>query len=376
MPPPAVGDVLRTHGLRRQVAGSPDRGDMTTETLRGPSTQADLGPTPPGDPTAPLAIEITGLTISYGSHSVLTGLDLRVEHGEIFGILGHNGAGKTTLVEALQGLRHVDHGAIRVLGLDPTRHTTRLRRRIGSQLQSSALPDRLRVGEAVRLFARLAGDVVDWRHILTSWDLARLAGTPFRSLSGGERQRVFLALALVGRPEVVILDELTQGLDPVARRETWSLIERVRDEGATIVLVSHHMDEVQALCDRVGLLAGGRFEAVGTPGELVVSLGGGARISFSVVDRATPGLAAALRAVHGIEDVRMQTARGRTTFTLHGRDGSGVTTAALLHQLGHRPTDFRVQPPDLEDVIVDLAARSEQTTPESRGLPRTKDRSA
>lgn len=337
---------------------------MSTDTLdgAGSSVTASSPATPgPGEGSPAPVIEVRGLTVSYGSRRVLDELDLRVERGEIFGILGPNGAGKTTLVEALQGLRPADGGTLEVLGLDPSRDSLRLRRRIGSQLQSAALPERLRVGEAVRLFARLAGDVVDWRELMESWALGPLGGTAFRSLSGGERQRVFLALALVGRPEVVFLDELTQGLDPLARRATWRLIERIRAAGATVILVSHHMDEVQALCDRVGLLTGGRLCAVGAPDELIACLGGGGvRISFSLDRRAAAELLPPLRELEAVEDVRTLTLRGRTTVEIRGRDAIGVAVAVLLDRLGHHPANLRIDAPTLEDVIVDLGAGEHQ----------------
>jgi len=176
------------------------------------------------------AIHLDNLHKSYDGQPVLRGLSFSVESGEIFGIAGRNGAGKTTTIEILQGLRGRDSGAVEVLGLDPARDRARLRPLIGAQLQTSALPDRLRVGEALRLFARLAGGVVDWRALAESWRLERLLRASFGNLSGGERQRLFLALALVNDPRLVFLDELTQGLDPVARREAWHLVEQARNQ--------------------------------------------------------------------------------------------------------------------------------------------------
>jgi ABC-2 type transport system ATP-binding protein len=183
------------------------------------------------------AIEVNDLHKSYGTRAVLEGVTFAVGEREIFGIAGRNGAGKTTTVEILQGLRRRDAAAVEVLGLDPARDRKRLRPLVGSQLQTSALPDRLRVGETLRLFARLAGDRVDWRSLAAEWRLDYLLGKPFGTLSGGQRQRLFLALTMVNEPRVVFLDELTQGLDPVARRESWELIERARDRGATVAIV-------------------------------------------------------------------------------------------------------------------------------------------
>ncbi|HEV7760189.1 MAG TPA: ABC transporter ATP-binding protein, partial [Acidimicrobiales bacterium] len=189
----------------------------------------------PPDPMAPVvdrpgrpALAVEGVTKAYGRHQVLHDVSFSVAQGEIFGLLGSNGAGKTTAVEIIQGIRGRDAGQVRVLGLDPTSQRAQLRHLVGAQLQSSALPDRLRVGEALRLFARLAGDVVDWRALRDEWDLGPLERRPFGALSGGEAQRLFLALALVNRPRIVFLDELTQGLDVAARRETWDHVEHVR----------------------------------------------------------------------------------------------------------------------------------------------------
>src|SRR5690242_13218286 len=168
----------------------------------------------------PIAIEVHDLHKSYRGRPVLAGVTFAVGEGEIFGIAGRNGAGKTTTVEILQGLRRRDAGAVSVLGVDPARERKRLRPLLGAQLQTSALPDRMRVGEALRLFARLAGDRVDWRSLAREWRLDDLLGKPFGTLSGGQRQRLFLALTMVNQPRLVFLDELTQGLDPVARRES------------------------------------------------------------------------------------------------------------------------------------------------------------
>src|SRR5690242_5758421 len=176
-----------------------------------------------------IAIEVHDLHKSYGGNAVLRGLTFAVGEREIFGIAGRNGAGKTTTVEILQGLRRRDAGEVRVLDYDPARDRKHLRPLVSAQLQTSALPDRLRVGEALRLFARLAGGRVDWSELAAEWRLDDLLSKPFGILSGGQRQRLFLALTMVNEPRLVFLDELTQGLDPAARRETWQLIERARD---------------------------------------------------------------------------------------------------------------------------------------------------
>jgi ABC-2 type transport system ATP-binding protein len=196
------------------------------------------------------------------------GISLRVERGQIVGIAGANGAGKTTLVECLSGLRQRDGGELRVLGMDPWTERRRLQQRIGVQLQESALPDALKVGEAFRLYAALY-DGGDWRAVMADWDLADKQRVRFGSLSGGWKQRLFVALALVGDPEIVFLDELTTGLDPVARRTTWTMLKKLRERGLTVVLVTHFMDEAEALCDHMIVVGNGRVIAAGTPAELI-----------------------------------------------------------------------------------------------------------
>ena len=213
-------------------------------------------------------IEITGLRKAYGKRVAVDGVSFGVERGEIFGILGTNGAGKTTTVECLQGLRTADGGTIRVLDLDPARDREALTRRVGVQLQESQLPAKLKVREALELFASFYPEPADIDELLRALDLTEHAGRYFGKLSGGQKQRVSIALALVGNPEIAILDELTTGLDPHARRDTWRLIERVRDRGVTVLLVTHFMDEAERLCDRIAIFDAGRVIATGTPSEL------------------------------------------------------------------------------------------------------------
>ncbi|WP_431928366.1 ABC transporter ATP-binding protein [Nonomuraea jabiensis] len=213
-------------------------------------------------------IEIEGMSKSYRGKQVLESVSLKVEKGEIFGIAGPNGAGKTTTVECMAGLRQRDGGVLRVLGLDPQTDRGRLLPRIGVQLQEAALPDALKVGEALKMYASFYDKPADWRALMDEWGLTERQRSSFRSLSGGWKQRLFIALALVGNPEVVFLDELTTGLDPSARRMTWGLVREIRDRGVTVVLVTHFMDEAQALCDRMAIIDQGRVITHGTPGEL------------------------------------------------------------------------------------------------------------
>lgn len=221
---------------------------------------------------APPIIEVTDLTKSY-RHPVLRGIDLRVQEGEIQGLLGANGAGKTTTVEIIAGLRHADGGRVRVLGLDPRTDRRKLRTVLGVQLQDAELHYALTVAELVALYRSFYRDPRPAPELLALVDLSDETQVRFDRLSGGQQQRLSVALALAGRPRVVILDELTTGLDPHARRRIWEALERLRDEGVTVLLVSHAMDEVERLCDRIAVLADGRVVADGTAAELCAAAG-------------------------------------------------------------------------------------------------------
>jgi ABC-2 type transport system ATP-binding protein len=230
------------------------------------------------DPSAGPVVSVENLRVRYGDTLAVNDVSLSINRGEIFGILGPNGAGKTTTVECIGGLRKPDSGSISVLGLDVLRNAKELRQRVGIQLQASELPDKLRVGEALELFASFYREPADPERLLSLLGLSDKRETRFANLSGGQRQRLSIALALIGRPELAILDELTTGLDPQSRRETWKLIERIRDEGVTVILVTHFMEEAEHLCDRVALLHHGQVIAVDTPAAL--GAGMGERISF------------------------------------------------------------------------------------------------
>ena len=216
-------------------------------------------------------VEVSGLRKQYGRTVAVEDVSFSVDAGEGFGLRGPNGSGKTTTVECLRGLRRADAGRLRVFGLDPATETTKLRRLIGSQLQDSALPDRLRVGEALELFATISPGGPPWRQLLQEWGLSDRRNTAFANLSGGQRQRLFVALALVSSPRLVVLDEMTTGLDPAARRVAWDLVSALRDRGTTVVLVTHFMDEAQRLCDRLAVIARGRVLATGTAAELIAT---------------------------------------------------------------------------------------------------------
>ncbi len=219
------------------------------------------------------AIEVRDLRKTYGGTHAVDGVTFTVRTGETFGLVGHNGAGKTTTVECLIGLRRPDGGTVRVLGEDPARRRRGPAQRVGAQLQESSLPERIKVAEALRMFGSFYQRAADWRQVMERWGLGPLARKAFGDLSGGQKQRLMLALALVGDPEVVVLDELTTGLDPIARRETWRLVKDLKTTGTTVVLVSHYFDETEALCDRVAVLARGQVRAMGSPSEIIAGTG-------------------------------------------------------------------------------------------------------
>src|SRR4051794_7315488 len=239
--------------------------------------------------TSTPVITVRGLRKRYSNRTVVDGVDLDVRRGEIVGLIGANGAGKTTTVECIQGIRQPDAGTLRVFGLDPTTQADRVRPLIGSQLQQSSLPDRLRVGEAVSLFG--TGDTARGDALLEQFGLTGRRRAAFASMSGGERQRLFLVLALLNRPRLVILDELTQGLDPPGRRGVWSAVAQLRRDGTTVLLVTHELDEAEALCDRVVAMREGHVLDTGSPAELVSRHGGAATIRFTLPESAGPELA-------------------------------------------------------------------------------------
>jgi ABC-2 type transport system ATP-binding protein len=296
-------------------------------------------------------IEVRGLTKRYGTHPAVDNVEFTVTEGEIFGILGVNGAGKTTTVECLQGLRRPDSGDMRVLGLDPRTAGTQLRARVGSQLQASALPDRLRVEEAVRLFGD--GDRRSADELLDTWRLSRLRRSSFASLSGGQRQRLFIALALLNEPQVVFFDELTQGLDPLARGEVWGVIRDVRDRGTTVVLVTHFMDEAEALCDRVAVMRRGRIVDTGSPAELIARHAHTTMVTFTPPASFDP---TALADLPGVDRVERHGDRIRVIGT---NQLVAPVCAAVLGENNVGPPDLRVHHPDLEDALIALISNSD-----------------
>jgi ABC-2 type transport system ATP-binding protein len=297
-------------------------------------------------------IEVEHLRKTYGRLVAVDDVTFAVAEGEIFGMLGPNGAGKTTTVECMQGLRHPDSGLIQVAGLDPRTHAQQLRRRIGSQLQESALPDRIKVWEALDLFASGVPDSADWRHLLEQWSLAEKRRASFGSLSGGQKQRLFIALALVNNPRLVFLDEMTTGLDPAARRVAWDLIRSVRDRGTTVVLVTHFMDEAENLCDRVAIVDHGRVVAVDSPHGLIAHHAGEVCVIFTT-SRTD------LEWIGGLPHVTKVTRKG-PRVEVKGTGPVLVRVAASLVEHGIEPADLRVEQPTLEDVFLKLTGHSGQ----------------
>jgi ABC-2 type transport system ATP-binding protein len=293
-------------------------------------------------------VEVRDLVKAYDGRPIVDHVDLDVDEGEIVGLLGANGAGKTTTVECVQGLRRPDSGRIRVLGIDPLADPSGVRALIGSQLQDSALPDRLRVEEAISLFARPPARHAD--ALLTAFGLSDHRRRPFAVLSGGQRQRLFLVLALLNRPRLVVLDELTQGLDPAARRDVWDAIRALREAGTTVLLVTHYMDEAEVLCDRVAVMQGGRILDAGTPRELVDRHSRTATLRFTPAE---PGAAGeALAGLPGVRSVR----RGGARIEVDGDRSMIAHVGAWLVARGDVPDDLWVGVPDLEDAVVELLA--------------------
>jgi ABC-2 type transport system ATP-binding protein len=304
-------------------------------------------------------VTVRGLRKSYGGRVVVDGLDLDIHAGEVVGLIGANGAGKTTTVECVQGLCRPDSGTVRVLGCDALREPGRVRTMIGSQLQDSALPDRLRVSEAVALFG--TGRAGFGRELLERFGLTARRKAAFASLSGGERQRLFLVLALLNRPRLVVLDELTQGLDPAARRNVWAAVAQLRLEGTTVLVVTHELDEAEALCGRVIAMRGGRVLDQGRPADLVARHAGWARITFTTRDTRLPD---GLRRLPGVQQVDVAADR----VQVRGDRRAIAEVGAELVRRGDVPSDLDVVLPDLEAALLHLLDATPESTPNNREL--------
>lgn len=295
-------------------------------------------------------IEVRNLHKAYDGVTAVDDVSFNVDEGEIFGIIGPNGAGKTTTIESVIGLRKPDGGSVSVLGLDPQTEARKLGNRIGTQLQEAALPERMKVWEALDLYASFYEKTVPWEPLVEQWGLAEKRNTQFGGLSGGQKQRLFIALALLNDPQIVFLDELTSGLDPQARRATWDLIRAIREQGKTVVLITHFMDEVEALADRVAVIDHGRVIALDTPDNLIASLNDETKVLFSVPNGFQ---AARLENVSGVSAVNQYDRQ----ITVSGNGPLLANVAAALAQHNIAPADLRVQQANLEDVFLALTGR-------------------
>ncbi|GIJ23632.1 ABC transporter ATP-binding protein [Micromonospora lutea] len=301
-----------------------------------------------------IALEVRNLHKRYGSHVAVDDVSFTVEEGEIFGIIGPNGAGKTTTVESVAGLRTPDSGSISVLGLDPIKDRAQVRERLGVQLQESSFPDAIKVAEALELYSSFYRNPVDWRELMELLGLTGKRNTRYKALSGGQKQRLSIALALVGNPKVAILDELTTGLDPQARRDTWSLIEQVRDTGVTILLVTHFMDEAERLSDRIAVIDGGRVAALDTPAGLIARSSVVQQVRFRVGQPLDKSVLAELPDVTGVEitgDRWLVTGRGQLLSSVAG----ALARAQVVAE------DLRVEQRNLDDAFVAFTGRAPES---------------
>ncbi|GAA2259915.1 ABC transporter ATP-binding protein [Glycomyces scopariae] len=296
-------------------------------------------------------IEVKDLVKHYGTQKAVDGVSFTVDEGEIFGILGPNGAGKTTTVECTEGLRTPDSGTVSVMGLDPHRDAKELKQVLGIQLQESRLPDRLRVGEALDLYRSFYRNPADPTKLIDSLGLGAKVKTPYGKLSGGQQQRLSIALALIGNPRVAVLDELTTGLDPQARRDTWELIEQVRDSGVTIILVTHFMDEAERLCDRLAVIDSGKVVAVDTPAGLTARVSAEQRVRFRPSAEFVDALLLDLPEVAAVE-------RNGAQVIVSGSENLLQAVASVLARNQIVAADLRVEQVSLDDAFVALTGKS------------------
>jgi ABC-2 type transport system ATP-binding protein len=298
-------------------------------------------------------IQVSKIRKTYGPTVAVDEVSFAVQDGEIFGLIGPNGAGKTTTMECIEGLRRPDRGTIAVLGLDPFRDVYKLQERIGVQLQQAQLQKRIKVWEAVDLWASLyRKNTVDGERLLEQLGLSDKRNAWFMNLSGGQKQRLFIALALINDPEVVFLDELTTGLDPQSRRAIWELVRGIRERGKTVFLTTHLMEEAERLCDRVAIIEHGRIVDIDSPEKLVSRHCPERTVVLAIDD---PVAIERFRGIPGVEVVN----DGDSRYTIRGRDEDLVTE--VIHCLSEnrmRVTDFRTILPNLEDVFLKLTNHS------------------
>jgi ABC-2 type transport system ATP-binding protein len=303
-------------------------------------------------PAAPSIIQVSRIRKSYGKTVAVDDVSFDVHEGEIFGLIGPNGAGKTTTMECVEGLRRPDRGTISVLSLNPSRDVRALQQRVGVQLQQAQLQKRIKVREAVDLWASLYPRPVDGDALLERLGLADKKQAWFMTLSGGQKQRLFIALALIHDPDVVLLDELTTGLDPQARRAIWELVREIRSRGKTVLLTTHLMEEAERLCDRVAIIERGRVIDIGTPAGLVRRH---CPMQTVVLETAEATAKTHFQAIPGADSIVWQDSR----CTIRGT-GDDLVTHVIQCLAEHRirVTDFRTELPNLEDVFLTLTGHS------------------
>ncbi|MCX7858509.1 MAG: ABC transporter ATP-binding protein [Chloroflexus sp.] len=296
------------------------------------------------------AIEVHQITKRYGAIQALNGVSFNVRRGEIFALLGPNGAGKTTTLSIIEGIRQADGGSVQVLGMDMDTRARQIKRRIGVQLQTTSLLPDLPVADQMWLFGSLYGVAMKRSHVLALLELFGLREQAHRlpdHLSGGQRQRLALAIALVNDPEILVLDEPTSGLDPQSRRTLWDIIRKLRDEGRTIVLTTHYMEEAATLAHRVGIIEAGKLLALGTPGELIKQLHQPTAITLSDIFPVE-----ALAALPAIVEIKRES--GRVVLYTYDEPLSYQALMELARERGLALNDVRIQPPTLEDVFLQL----------------------
>jgi len=302
-----------------------------------------------------VALRVRNLRKAYKDVIAVDGLDLEVRPGECFGLLGPNGAGKTTTVEICEGVTPQDSGDVELLGMNWHSDAAELRQRLGIQLQDTQLSEKLTVFETVRLFRSFFRQGPDASEVIALVQLEEKQKSRVGNLSGGQKQRLAVACALVGDPDLLFLDEPTTGLDPQARRQLWELIEEFKHSGRTILLTTHYMDEAQRLCERVAIMDHGKQIALGTPRELIASIGAEQMVEFCIGGTATAFDPVALRRIEGVCDVRSENGNVQMRVTeLH------TAMPALLDELDRQSvplTELRTHSATLEDVFVTLTGR-------------------
>lgn len=298
-----------------------------------------------------VVIKVDHLRKTYGATVAVDDISFEIYAGEIFGMVGPNGAGKTTTTECIEGLRQPDSGAIQVFGISPQKEAYALRERIGVQLQTSALQDRLKVWEALDLFASFYAQPVDPKQLLEQMGLAEKRNDKFAKLSGGQKQRLFIALALINDPELIFLDELTTGLDPQARHAMWNMVRGIRDRGKTVFLTTHFMEEAERLCDRIAIVDHGKIVALDTPPTLIRKLGAENRLIFSIDGKLD---LPKLQRVAGV--TRVEPENDEFVVSGYGERLVGDVVHAITAN-GVRLCTLRTEQPTLEDVFLKLTGR-------------------